>query len=77
MDRLRVRFETDGGPWVKHNMPCAVSWDQDKAVFDMNNNVFQPSWGMQKEGWILVKATGFRGALIRLLSGAARLKSNE
>ena len=77
MDRLRVRFETDGGPWVKHNMPCAVSLDQDKAVFDMNNNVFQPSWVMQKEGWILVKATGLRGVLIRLLSGTSRLKSNE
>lgn len=76
-DTTKVKFITDGGPWVRHNMPCAVSWDQDKAVFDMNNNVFMPSWSAQEDGWMLVRATGIRAWLIRQLSSTSRLKTNE
>lgn len=76
MEMNRVKFETDGGPWVKHNQPCAVSWDQGKAVFDMNNNVFQPSWVEQENGWMMVRAKGWRAVIIRFLSDTKRLKSN-
>ncbi len=77
MEKTRVKFETDGGPWVRHNMPCPVNWDVDKAVFDMNNNTFQPSWNAQKEGWMMVKAKGFRASLIRLLSSNKQIKTPE
>lgn len=76
METARIKFETDGGPWVRHNMPCPVSWDAEKAVYDMNNNIFQPSWASQEEGWMMVRATGWRAILIRMLSKTRRLKSN-
>lgn len=67
---MRVEFETDGGPWVRHNMPCAVAWDAAKAVFDMDQQIFKPSWQAQDEGWMLVRATGGRAALVRWLTKA-------
>ena len=76
-EAIRVKFQTDGGPWVRHNMPCPVLWDQKKAVFDLNNNAFQPSWAAQEEGWMIVKATGWRACLIRLLSCSKAIKSHE
>lgn len=77
MEATRVKFQTDGGPWLKHNMPCAVSWDNKKAVFDMNNNTFQPSWDAQKDGWMLVNAKGWRAVLIRTLARSKTIKPNE
>jgi hypothetical protein len=75
MDTARVRFETDGGPWVRHNMPCPVNWESEKAVFDMNNGTFQPSWAAQERGWMMVRATGFRAALIKMLSKSHKLEA--
>ncbi|CUX07639.1 hypothetical protein CFBP6626_07520 [Agrobacterium tumefaciens] len=77
VERARIKFETDGGPWVRHNMPCAIYWDLKPAVFDLNNNTFQPSWSAQEEGWMLVKATGWRASLIRFLSRSKEIKSHE
>lgn len=45
---------SDGGPWVKHNMPCAVEPSQ-KAVYDLGQGVFLPSWAAQRQGWMLIK----------------------
>lgn len=73
----KIVFETDGGPWVRHNMPCPIYWDMKKAVFDLNNNTFQPSWSAQEEGWMLIKATGWRAFLIRILSRSKEIKSHE
>lgn len=58
---------TDGGPWAVHDMPCAVLHKTEKAVLDMNANVFQPSWKAQSEGWRLVQArTWFQRFLLRV-----------
>lgn len=77
MEAIRVKFQTDGGPWVRHNMPCPINWDMKKAVFDLNTNTFQPSWDAQKQGWMTVKATGWRAFIIRLLAGSKVIKSHE
>jgi len=77
MRTAKIDFITDGGPWVNHNMPCPINWTKEKAVFDMNQNVFVPSWKAQEEGWITVKATGWRGALIRWLSRYHELRAHE
>lgn len=70
----RIQFVTDGGPWVEHNMPCAVYFNRSKAVFDLNTNKFQPSWEAQEEGWMLIKATGWRALIIRFLSKTREIK---
>lgn len=77
MEMTRVKFETDGGPWVRHNMPCPVYWDIKKAVFDLNNNTFQPSWDAQKDGWMIVNAIGWRATFIRWLARSKPIKPNE
>lgn len=77
MKPKKVNFITDGGPWVSHDMPCPVMWDKQQAVFDMNQNVFVPSWKAQEQGWIMVRATGLRGVLIRWLSRYHQLRPHE
>lgn len=77
METTRVKFQTDGGPWIRHNMPCAVNFDDELAVFDMDNNKFQPSWAAQNDGWMLINAKGWRVAFIRFLANYAPLKPNE
>jgi len=58
---------TDGGPWATHNMPCAVMDQTERAVLDMNTNVFQPSWKAQSEGWRLVRVRNrFQRFLLRV-----------
>jgi len=51
---LSPTIQTDGGPWVKHNMPCAVNLSE-HAVYDLSLGVFLPSWNAQRDGWMLVK----------------------
>lgn len=77
MKLTEVNIITDGGPWVKHNMHCPIMWDKEPAVFDMDQNVFLPSWKAQEDGWITVKAVGWRGFLIRWLSGFGRKALEE
>lgn len=57
-----VQIETDGGPWATHDMPCGVHFDKgEKAVLNLNDGVFEPSWRAQSEGWRLVcVAPGWR-----------------
>lgn len=43
---------SDGGPWVMHNVACAVCGDR-TAVLDLTLGVFLPCWGCQKVGWKL------------------------
>jgi len=65
-DLLHVTMVTDGGPWVSHNYPCPVV-ENEPAVWDMNANVFRPSWAAQRDGWRLVQAIGWRLWLLRAL----------
>jgi len=53
-DVLCPKIVTDGGPWAKHNMPCAVMETQ-HAVLELETGIFLPSWKAQKDGWMLVK----------------------
>jgi len=55
MNDFKPTIITDGGPWANHNMPCAVMDQTEKAVLDLNSNVFQPSWKAQENGWHLIK----------------------
>lgn len=68
---LQVTKHTDGGPWVSHNYPCPVI-GAEPAVWDMNANVFLPSWAAQREGWRLVHATGWKLAVLCWLFGLER-----
>lgn len=49
-----IQVVTDGGPWAKHNMPCAKC-GKNKAVIQLWDSTFQPCWECQREGWKLVK----------------------
>ena len=46
-------LESDGLV-VFHNQRCGVYTNQ-KAVFNTNLGIFEPSWYAQKEGWKLIK----------------------
>jgi hypothetical protein len=63
---LKVSIETDGGPWAMHDYPCPV-FQNAPAVFDMNANVFRPSWVAQERGWRTVRASGWKLWLIDFL----------
>lgn len=63
----KIKIETDGGPWARHNYPCPVHGDE-PAVLNLDDGVFHPSWKAQDAGWMLVKATGLRARIIRALS---------
>lgn len=39
---------------VKHNYPCPVCL-KNHAVYNMNDGIFKPCWGCQKDGYALVK----------------------
>jgi hypothetical protein len=52
MKLAEITIETDGGPWAKHNMPCAVCRNR-KAVLDMSSGHFKPCWDCQADGWTL------------------------
>lgn len=47
-------IDTDGGPWAKHDQVCSVCL-VNKAVLDLNAEVFEPCWNCQRKGWKLVK----------------------
>ena len=44
---------TDGGPWAKHNMPCAV-YTACRAVLELETGIFMPSNEAHRAGWRLV-----------------------
>lgn len=44
---------TDGGPWAKHNMPCAVCGEH-WAVLHLGTGAFAPCWDCQEAGWVLI-----------------------
>ena len=54
LELAKIIVVTDGGPWAKHNMPCAVC-GKEKAVLDLSGYYFQPCWACQKLGWELSK----------------------
>ena len=37
---FKPTVETDGGPWAVHNMPCAVMYQEEKAVLDLNSTSY-------------------------------------
>jgi hypothetical protein len=64
MDIYRIKFETDGGPWVEHDYPCPVHYGILNAVYDMDRDIFKPSWSAQKAGWHLIKADNWFKRLV-------------
>lgn len=53
------------GFYVEHDQPCAVLFNQ-HAVYNINKDIFEPSWAAQDEGWKLVRAeTRFQRWLLR------------
>jgi hypothetical protein len=57
----------NNGPAVQHNQACAVYFNHEAAVYDLDIAVFQPSWAAQARGWKLVRAENwFQRLLIRL-----------
>ena len=55
------------GPVASHNQACAVFHRSgESAVFDINRDIFAPSWKAQEQGFHLVHAqTGFQRFLLR------------
>jgi hypothetical protein len=44
------------GPCCEHDIPCAVYWDTETAaVYNMNDQVFEPSWEAQADGFVLLQ----------------------
>ena len=54
-DLLCPKIFTDGGPWAKHNMPCAVYYENNRAILALGENVFLPSWEAQADGYMLIR----------------------
>lgn len=52
---FKPTITTDGGPWAKHDMPCCVLQEIAPAVLNIDENVFEPSWQAQEQGWQLVR----------------------
>lgn len=55
--------------FATHKQPCAVFFDQsEKAVYNCNAGVFEPSWKAQERGYFLVcAAPGWRRWLLKKL----------
>ncbi len=67
-DLAGIRFHNYGGaPAAIHNMPCPQCV-KEPAVIQLDDRqhrpTFQPCWSCQKEGWVTVKATGWRRHLL-------------
>lgn len=43
------------GLYAKHNQNCSIFF-KEKAVFDCQKNVFEPSWEAQRQGWKLIQS---------------------
>ena len=70
METHKPKMITDGGPWVKHDMPCPVMWmTGDKAVYNLNTHVFEPSWRAQKEGWMTIRPPRLLRKFLRRYAG--------
>ncbi len=68
MNDFKPTIVTDGGPWAEHNMPCAIYDQSEKAVLNLNKNVFEPSWKAQQNGWHLIKVKNkFQNFVLKLL----------
>jgi hypothetical protein len=52
---------------ITHNYPCPVLYNSDeKAVCNLHDGTFHPSWKAQEAGWKLIKAdTWFRKQLLK------------
>ena len=57
------------GPFGDHDMPCSVLHGQEKAVLDMNQGVFHPSWKAQGDGWRLIRVKSRWQKLLFWLAG--------
>jgi hypothetical protein len=56
------------GPVAFHDVPCAVFYMDQPSVYDIDRDVFIPSWAAQEKGWQLVHAdTWWKRILLRLL----------
>jgi hypothetical protein len=53
-EKVNVEVFADGGPWVKHNMPCSVCHDQ-SAVYNISTGILEPCWECQRRGFRLCR----------------------
>lgn len=56
-----------GGPFAIHDMACAVHHQSEKAVLELNEHVFHPSWKARGDGWRLVRLGKWQLRLLKLL----------
>ena len=54
MKKFELEF-LDYGLGCDHNMPCCIHFDTEKAVYSMNDGIFEPSWKAQTNGYRLIK----------------------
>lgn len=57
-----VEIFTDGGPWLKHNMPCPVCHNR-PGVYDMNTGIIGPCWECHGKGY-RIQRRGLLGMLL-------------
>lgn len=46
------------GLFATHNMPCSIC-RQAPAVYDCNQDYFQPCWRCQEQGWVTCQQSNF------------------
>lgn len=54
------------GPVATHNYPCPVYRDE-VAVLDLSTGIMQPSWTAQADGYVTVRAYGWRRWILKWL----------
>lgn len=70
MDLPKIEFVPVGMNML-HNLPCPIYYDK-HAVFDVNHQCFTPCWFARNEGWMFVRATGWKQRIIKWLAEEAR-----
>jgi len=71
MEMLKVEINDFGGaPCCEHNYPCPIYPGNKKAVYNLSEGFFQPSWTAQREGWKIVHAESwFQKLLLKWFFG--------
>lgn len=67
--RVDVEVFTDGGPWLQHNMFCAVCHEE-PAVYNLGKGILQPCHACQRKGYKLMRRR--QGRLSQILWGMWR-----
>lgn len=49
-----LKLDMSHGLIAFHNQRCGIDFNE-KAVYDLNNGIFHPSWRAHRDGWKLIK----------------------